>query len=135
MANNEAEYEAFIVELRSASKLKTLELHIFSDSKLVVNQVTGKFKARGAKMAKYLAVAKSLFTEFRVIKIKQVGRDLYSHVDALAGLASIFEGESGWTIVVKLVPILEMQQESVLVNTELDPSWMDPIVNFMQHDK
>ena len=86
-------------------------------------------------MAKYLVMAKNLLTKFRAVKIEQVGRDLNSHVDALAGLASIFEGESGWTIVVKLVPILEMQQESVLVNTELDPSWMDPIVNFMQHDK
>ena len=35
--NNEAEYEAFIERLRFASKLKVLELHIFSDSNLVVN--------------------------------------------------------------------------------------------------
>ena len=35
--NNEAEYEAFIVGLQSANKLKVLELHIFSDSKLAVN--------------------------------------------------------------------------------------------------
>ena len=30
--NNETKYEAFIAGLRSASKLKVLELHIFSDS-------------------------------------------------------------------------------------------------------
>ena len=47
--NNEAEYEAFIAGLRSTNKLKVLKLHIFSDSKLVVNQVTGKFEARGAR--------------------------------------------------------------------------------------
>ena len=35
--NNKAEYEAFIAGLRSANKLKVPELHIFSDSKLVVN--------------------------------------------------------------------------------------------------
>ena len=41
--NNEAKYKAFTV-VRSASKLLVLELHIFSDSKLVVNQVTKSLK-------------------------------------------------------------------------------------------
>ena len=45
-------------------------------------------------MAKYMAIAKNLITEFRVVQIEQVGRDLNSHVDALASLASIFEGET-----------------------------------------
>ena len=43
--NNEAEYEAFIIGLQSANKLGFLELHIFNDSKLVVNQVIEKFEA------------------------------------------------------------------------------------------
>ena len=43
--NNETEYEAFIVRLQYAKKLKVLELYIFSDSKMVVNQVIRKFKA------------------------------------------------------------------------------------------
>ena len=44
-------------------------------------------------MAKYLVIAKTLLIEFRVVKIKQVGRDLNYHaqLDALAGLASVFE--------------------------------------------
>ena len=88
--NNEVEYEA-----RSASKLKIPKLHIFSNSKLVVNQVTGKFIADGVKMARYLVVAKNLLTKFKAVKIEQVWRDQNSHADALAGLASIFEGEAG----------------------------------------
>ena len=87
--NNEAEYKAFTTGLRSTSKLKVLELRIFRNSKLVVNQVTKKFEARRAKMAKYLAVAKNLLTEFKVVKIEQVGRDLHSHVDAWARLESV----------------------------------------------
>ena len=67
VTNNKAEYEAFIAGLWSTSKLKVLELHIFS-LKLVVNQVTRKFEARGAKMAKYLVVIKNLLTEFRAAK-------------------------------------------------------------------
>ena len=106
------------------TQIKVPELHIFSDSKLVVNQVTKKFEARGAKMAKYLAVAKNLLTKFKAIKIEQVGRDLNSHADALAGLASVFKGKTGQTIAIKLIssPNLKISQESILVNTELGPS-------------
>ena len=39
-------------------------------------------------MAKYLAVAKNFLTGFKLVKIEQVGRDLNSHSDTLAGLAS-----------------------------------------------
>ena len=58
--NNEAEYEEFIARLRSTSRL----LHIFSDSKLVVNQVTRKFEAREDKMVKYLTMLKIFLAEF-----------------------------------------------------------------------
>lgn len=107
--NNKVENEAFIVGLRSASKLRVPELHIFSDSKLVVNKVTKQFKARGHKMAKYLTVAKSLLTDFKAVKIEQVGKDLNSHANALAGLTSVFEGEVGRTITVEIIsaPSLE----------------------------
>lgn len=98
-----AEYETFIVLLRFTNKLKFLELHIFSDSKLVVNQVIGKFEDRGAKMTKYLAVVKNLITRFKVVKIEQVGRDLNLYADTLAGLALVFKGETSRTIVVDLI--------------------------------
>ena len=93
--NNETKYEPFIVGLQSTIKLKVPELLIFNYIKLIVNQVIGKFKGRGAKMMKYLAVANNLLTEFKVVRIKQVGKDLNLHAYALIGLASVFEGEIG----------------------------------------
>ncbi|GFZ11580.1 hypothetical protein Acr_22g0009780 [Actinidia rufa] len=87
----------------SARKLKVPEIHIFSDSKLIANQVSEKFEAQGAKMAKYMAIAKTILTEFRAIQIEQVERDLNSHADALTGLASVFEGEIGRTISVDII--------------------------------
>ena len=52
-------------------------------------------------------------------------------------MASIIEGEIERTIVVDVIPVpsLETPQELVLVNTELGSSWMDPIVNFIRHQK
>ena len=65
------------------------------------------------------------------------GEGLNSHADALTSLASIFEREIVRTIIIDLIsgPNHEMQQESILVNTELGLSWMDPIVIFLWHDK
>ena len=93
--------------------------------------------AKYLAMMKYLVVAKNLLTRFKLIKIEQVGRDLNSHADALTGLTSISEGEIGRTIAVDLIsaPSHEMPEESILVNTKLGPNWMDPIVNFLQHNK
>ncbi|XP_057465149.1 uncharacterized protein LOC130754889 [Actinidia eriantha] len=135
--NNEAEYEALIAGLRSSSKLGVRDLCIYSDLKLVVNQVMGKFEARGIKMAKYLRMAKGLINEFRTFKIEQVGRELNAHADSLAALAVVFEGEIGRTIAVDIIPILSIEdmQDSVMVNTELRPSWMDPIVKYLRTDE
>ena len=46
-------------------------------------------------MAKYLAIANALLTEFKVVKIEQVRRDLNSHEEALAGLTSVLEEKIG----------------------------------------
>ena len=73
-------------------------------------------------------------TEFKAVKIEQVGRDLNSHPDALVGLASVFKGKIGQTIVINLIsaPSYETSRESILVNTKMGLSWMDLIVNFIQ---
>ena len=88
-------------------------------------------------MAKYLAIAKTLINEFKAIKIEQIGRDLCSHVNAIVDLASVFKGETGQTIAVDLIltPSHETSQKFILINIELWPSWMEPIVNFIRHDK
>ncbi|KAM2201170.1 hypothetical protein ACFX1R_001027 [Malus domestica] len=54
-SNNEAEYEALIVGLRLAKHLGVKRIDIFSDSQLVVNQVTNNFDTKDSSMATYLA--------------------------------------------------------------------------------
>ena len=82
-------------------------------------------------MFKYLVIAKALITKFKAVKIEQVGKDLNSHVDALVGLALVFEGKIWQTIAVYLTsaPSYKMPQEFVLVNTKLRLSSKDHILN------
>ena len=45
-SNNEAEYEALLVDLRVVLGMGARDVEIYSDSRLVVNQVQGNFEAR-----------------------------------------------------------------------------------------
>ena len=53
-SNNEAEYKALLAGLRVVSDLGVKEVEVYSDSRLVVNQVKGSFEAKDPRMMEYL---------------------------------------------------------------------------------
>ena len=63
-SNNEAEYKAFIAGLRTAFDMGARDIDIYSDSRLVVNQLQGSFEARDYRMKKYLKVVKQVMRKF-----------------------------------------------------------------------
>ena len=63
-SNNEDEYEAFIVELRTAFDMGARDVEVYSNSRLVVNQVQGSFEARDSRMKEYLRVVKQVMGKF-----------------------------------------------------------------------
>ncbi|KAM2405028.1 hypothetical protein ACFXTH_032291 [Malus domestica] len=85
-SNNEAEYEALIAGLHLAKHLGVKQIDIFSDSQLVVNQVTNNFDAKDSSMVAYLAQTQLLLKHFHY-QITQIPQAVNSHVDALACLA------------------------------------------------
>ena len=68
-SNNEAEYEALIVGLKLAKEMKVESLEIYSDSQLIVCQVTNEYQARGEKMTAYLQKSRDLLSVFSSFKI------------------------------------------------------------------
>jgi hypothetical protein len=87
--NNEAEYEALLVGLKTAIDLKVKHIEVNCDSLLIVNHVNGSYKAKDAKMATYLKHVKELQGEFDSFTIRQVPREMNVQADALAGLGSV----------------------------------------------
>ena len=64
VSNNEAEYEALLAGLRIAKELQVDLLLIFSDSKLVVSQISREFQARDDRMAAYFEKVKAELQNF-----------------------------------------------------------------------
>ena len=78
MTNNAAEYSALILSLEAIRKLKhnknqNLSVRFYSDSLLMVNQVTGKFKVKDLQLSKFhkefLTTAKEMKLDFSAIHI------------------------------------------------------------------
>ena len=85
--NNEAEYEALIEGLKAVSEWKPDRLEIFLDSKLVVEQVNGRWKVKEERLRSLLAKAKELLAGFPEVEVKHVERERNKGADALANMA------------------------------------------------
>ena len=87
-SNNEAKYEALIFELKTFLDLGARDVEVYSDLRLVVNQVQGSFEARDSWMKEYLKVAKQIMAKFSTTSVTWVARGRNRHADSLATLAS-----------------------------------------------
>ncbi|KAM1257436.1 hypothetical protein ACFX2G_032035 [Malus domestica] len=73
-SNNEAEYETLLAGLRLAKHLGVKQIDIFSNSQLVVNQVTNNFDDKDSSMVAYLAQTQLLLKHFHY-QITQIPTD------------------------------------------------------------
>ena len=76
-----------------------------------MSQLSGDLQAHNERMAAYLTLAKKLVSQFERAKVKQIGRESNSHVDALANLASAVEAGNKRTVEVETLekPSIELQ--------------------------
>ena len=82
--NNEAEYNALIMGLKSLLKLKLLNPIIYSDSELIVNQVNGKYRVKNDRMKLLHKEVIGLLSNFENWSLIHVLRDKNKVADKLA---------------------------------------------------
>ena len=73
-SNNEAEYKALLVGLKTVLGIGARDIEAYSDSRMVVNQVQGSFEARDSRMKEYLQVVKRIMGKFSTAKVIQVSQ-------------------------------------------------------------
>ena len=135
-SNNEIEYEALLVGLRVVLDLGAKEVEVYSDSRLVVNQVQGSFKAKDPRMVEYLRLVNQIIDRFQNVRVVQVARGQNQHVDSLATLVSPSIEEIPRLIKMELVakPSTNVRVGVSLVTTT-KPCWMDPIIDFLAENR
>ncbi|XP_022152233.1 uncharacterized protein LOC111020002 [Momordica charantia] len=131
-SNNEAEYEALLVGLRLAKGLGAIQIKVFSDSQLVVNQIKGEYQTKYFRMEKYLSKVRSHLTQFETYEVSQVPRSENSNADALAKLASAYETDLARSVPVEILDNPSILDPEVMEIDTPSPSWMDPIVMFIK---
>jgi len=85
--NNYAEYYGLIVGLIGAKHLKIKNLRVEGDSKLIINQVTGKFKVNSALLKPLYQKVKTQLEAFDNVEFNHIYRDKNKRADELANIA------------------------------------------------
>ena len=85
--NNVAEYTALIIGLEEAQRHDVQDLDIRMDSKLVVEQMNGKWKIKHPNLKPLAQQASALLESFPTRQIRHVPREQNSIADALANRA------------------------------------------------
>ncbi len=81
--NNQAEYKALRFGLEEAQKLQAQTVHVYMDSLLVVNQLTGKFKIRNRDLWPIHDAIKQLAKTFKKVEYTHVPREFNKLADGM----------------------------------------------------
>jgi ribonuclease H / adenosylcobalamin/alpha-ribazole phosphatase len=85
--NNVAEYRGLIAGLEQARRLGADEVAVSMDSKLVVEQMTGRWKVKNPVMAELHQQARDLASSFASVSYTWIPRERNAHADRLANEA------------------------------------------------
>nr|XP_023884357.1 uncharacterized protein LOC111996604 [Quercus suber] len=91
--NNEAEYEGILTGLRLGRELGAKNLLVQNDSKVIIGQVRGEYKAKEERMQKYLRLTKRLIQEFEKVEFVRIPRSQNMVADEVSKIASSEETE------------------------------------------
>ena len=141
-SNNEAEYKTLIVKLKIAFDFGARDMEVYSDLRLVINQVQSSFEARDSRMKEYLRVVKQIMGKFCTTNVIQVARGRNRHADSLATLASAMTEDIPRQIKVELIaePSISAMTDwttkvDVAAITTTGSRWMDSIIEFLTEDR
>ena len=86
--NNEAEYEALLEGMSMIQRMRGKEVKMFSDLRLVADQVKGELEAKDKRIQGYLSQVRHLQSGFESFSLLHVPRSGNTHADSLATLAT-----------------------------------------------
>jgi len=89
--NNVAEYRAAIEGLKRAAALGATEVTLRSDSRLLIEQLAGRFRVKNPTLQMLHAEVRSVLTQFARVRLEHVPREQNKEADRAAN-----EGVDAW---------------------------------------
>lgn len=105
--NNVAEYRGLIAGLDDAVKMGATEVSVLMDSKLVVEQMSGRWKVKHPDLVELHAQARSLASQFRRIGYSWIPREQNAYADRLANDAMDAAAQTDRRVDKVVVPVTE----------------------------
>lgn len=87
LTNNQAEYQALILGLRTIAKYHPATVHVYMDSELIINQMNGRYKVRHNELIPLYQEARQLAAALPTISFAHIARAENHLADALANQA------------------------------------------------
>ncbi|MFL5767570.1 MAG: ribonuclease HI family protein [Actinomycetota bacterium] len=84
--NNVAEYTAALEGLRKAAELGAKDVLLRSDSRLLIEQLSGRYRVKNPTLQRLHAEARKLAKGFERVRYEHVRRELNKEADRLANL-------------------------------------------------
>ncbi|VFQ73443.1 unnamed protein product [Cuscuta campestris] len=131
VSNNEAEYEALINGLKILGKLGVSKVQVYSDSRLVVGQITGKFEAKEERMKRYRDLSLEMLGRFE-FKLEHIP----GAQNEEAGVLSKLSAESP-EYISRLATVEELaapslnRDETFWVSAD-PPEWLDRLARYIE---
>ncbi|XP_074374593.1 uncharacterized protein LOC141715004 [Apium graveolens] len=130
--NNDAEYEALINGLKIIQEMGVQNLIVKSDLELVVNQVNGRFQARGPRTKLYFRCTKKMIGKFKEVRLECVPREKNSNADALAKMGCQQEAVLLGSILLEIQEIPSIPEVQVMqVDEAPKETWMTSILAYI----
>ncbi|VFQ76023.1 unnamed protein product [Cuscuta campestris] len=131
VSNNEAEYEALINGLKILSKMGVSRVQVYSDSRLVVGQITGEFEAKEERMKRYWDLSLEMLGRFE-FKLEHIPRAQNAEADVLSKLSvELPEYISKLATVEELVTPSLNSSEVIWVSAD-PPEWLDRLAKYIE---
>jgi ribonuclease HI len=93
--NNEAEYEAIMLDIQILSSMSVKHVEAFEDSLLVVQQIDGTFQCLDGSLNAYLDNCLEIIALFDYFTVQHISRDKNTVTNDLAQQASGFRSNRG----------------------------------------
>ncbi|XP_020202093.1 uncharacterized protein LOC109787906 [Cajanus cajan] len=132
VTNNQAEYEALLAGLRLAHDLGARKVSCNSDSKLMVEQLSGTYQAKDVLLQWYFLVASQQILSFDEFTIHHVPRVQNTRADLLSKLASTKCPGQHQTIIQETLHSPNLDDKIVNTSDGEEQGWMTCILNYLK---